>query len=40
MDSSGIGELRRAVLDRCRSSIDLGHPCFGSVFVLFGIDAA
>ena len=39
MGSSGIDELRGAVLDRCRSTIDLGHPCLGSVLILFGIDA-
>jgi len=39
MSSSGIDELRCAVLDRCRPSVELGYPRFGSVLVLFRVDA-
>jgi hypothetical protein len=37
--SSSIDELRGSVLDRCRSPIELGHPCLGGVLVFFRVDA-
>jgi hypothetical protein len=40
MGSSGIDELRCAVLDRCRSSIELGYPCLGGVLVALPITEA